>query len=379
MPADSWPTWETRARITLAVHQAQSEQALRTLAALGLPAVLIEKARCVRLRLHNRLWRLLGLDMELSDSPMEMFRWSVAAAEAMPLLHHLARALDLRTPGNGTLYAQEVRECAALRPPALPALPGLAPPTGHLPTDLTLITGIQSVSGAEDTLPRLALLLGAGVPIVSRGQGAGVRDRLGLIRITIPPEKELVQLIVPTHDADGLQALLIEEGRLDRPGGGILYQTPVRAGLMDSLLRLGRQEHAASLEQIIAAIDDLKQGTTWRKRVFDGRPLPGRRPTAAGTHREICFVCPDGDGDAFVQAAMEAGAPGATLSRVQLVDLTGQAESRNMARERGIICVPAQREASLLEALSRVLAANADSHGLLQVIEASFLFSHQAS
>ncbi len=376
MPTESLPTFRARSRITLVAHQGRSEQAIGALASLGIPSVLVENARCVRLRLHNRLWRLLGLEMELSDNPMEILRWSVPPDEAMPVLRHLAQVLDLRTPGNGALFAQEIQECGHAVPPTIR---GVAEASGHVPTDLALITAIQSVSGRGETLPRLALLLGAGVPVVSLGQGTGIRDRLGLIRVTISPEKELMNLIVPAHDADGLQALLIEEGHLDRPGGGVLYQTRVKAGLMDSLLRIGRQEHAASLEQIIAAIDDLKQDTTWRKRVFDGRSLPERRPTASGTHREICFVCPDGDGDAFVQAAMEAGAPGATISRAQLLDLTDRGGKRNMARERGIICIPARQEAPLLQALARVMATNPDPHCLLQSIEASFLFSHQRS
>jgi hypothetical protein len=373
MPAELFSRFREAARITLVIHQAHGPHACSVFTQLGIRDVLVESARCVRLRIHNRLWRLLGLELELSDSPMEVMRVSVARSAALGTLGVLIRELDLHTPGHGAIFAQELQELGGSD---LPVVDLKHEHGRHIPQDLTLITGIQSLSGSGESLARLALNLGAGVPIVSLGTGAGVRDRLGLIRITISPEKELVNLMVPSHDADGLQALLIDEGHLDRPGGGFLYQTPIRFGLMDSLLRVGRQEHAASLEQIIAAIDDLKKGTTWRKRLFDARSAPGHRLPPGVSYREVCFVCPDGDGAAFVQAAMTVGAAGATISRIRALDLADEAGARNMARERGIICIPTDREHSLLAALARVMADNPNPDCLLQSIEAAALFSH---
>ncbi|HAE37207.1 MAG TPA: hypothetical protein DCG57_01050, partial [Candidatus Riflebacteria bacterium] len=245
--------------------------------------------------------------------------------------------------------------------------------------DLALITGIQSKSGSGEHLFRVALKLGAGVPVVGIGLGTGIRDRLGLLRITISPEKELVYLMVPAHDADGLQRLLIEEGHIDRPGGGFLYQTPIRAGMVDSLLRIGHQEHAASIEQIIAAIDDLKKSTAWRKRFFGVDEDSGGKNASAFTHREVSFFCHDGLGDSFVHAAMQAGAEGATMSRVRTLFLQGEDAGRSIPCEHGILCVSAQIEDPVLKALGEVAENSAEADWVLQSIPASSIFTYKRS
>jgi hypothetical protein len=216
------------------------------------------------------------------------------------------------------------------------------------------------------------------VPVVGIGIGTGIRDRLGLLRVTISPEKELVYLMVPSHDADGLQRLLIEEGHLDRPGGGFLYQTPVSAGMVDPLIRIGRQEHAASIEQIIAAIDDLKKGTAWRKRFFGVESGFASESGSSFSHREISFFCHDGQGDAFVHAAMQAGAEGATVSRVRSMYLR-DADGRCVPCEHGIFCIAAAQENPVLEALCRVAETSPDQDWLLQSLVASSVFAHKRS
>ncbi len=48
--------------------------------------------------------------------------------------------------------------------------------------------------GEGDRIAKISLNTGASVPITTHGTGSGVRDKLGLLRITIPPEKELINL-----------------------------------------------------------------------------------------------------------------------------------------------------------------------------------------
>ena len=211
------------------------------------------------------------------------------------------------------------------------------------------------------------------------GIGTGIRDRLGLLRITISPEKEMVYLMVPGHDANGLQRLLIEEGHVDRPGGGFLYQTPVQTGIVDPLLRIGRQEHAASIEQIIAAIDDLKKSTAWRKRFFGVEDISGNGTAASFSHREITFFCHEEMGDSLVEAAMQAGAAGATVSRVRTSYMQGSEAGRSVSCERGILCVPAAMEKPLLQALSETAAAGPEKSWVLQSVPAASVFTHKRS
>lgn len=359
-------------RITCLVHQRLDARVTDCLRALGARTVLLENARCVRQRVRPHAFGLPGSRVELDNAPVEIFRTTVPQPAAARVLRALADAVDLRTPGRGAVYAQDLVELSPQEPPSIEPDSGMP---GDLLRDFTLITAILSLPGRGQELAGIALKLGVAVPVVSLGEGTGLRDRMGLLRVTIPPEKELVHLMVPSHDAQGLQRLLIEEGRLDRPGGGFLYQTPVRAGIADPLVRIGRQEHAATMEQVIAAVDELKKGTEWRKRFvgFDRREGAAGRPVQA--YREITFVCTEGRSPDLVRAAMRAGAQGATVSQVRRLSFS-ESEGGLAARERGVLCVPRAQEQAVVEALQRATSTCPDPMCRLQILDASGVFSH---
>ncbi len=361
-------------RITLIAHQGLNTLIVELLTSMGVDSLIVENARCVRQKMNSRFWGFPGLNAELSDAATEIYRLSVCRDAAPGILEKLIDRLDLRIPGRGAVYAQDLLEITNLQPAEIKLE---AAGSDSLLHDLSLITGIQTKSGSGENLPGVALKLGVGVPVVSLGIGTGIRDRLGLLRITISPEKELVFLMVPSHDADGLQRLLIEEGHLDRPGGGFLYQTPIRAGMVDPLIRIGRQEHAASIEQIIAAIDDLKKGTAWRKRFFGMESTSENRNETTFSHREISFFCHEGEGDSFVHAAMQAGAEGATMSRVRALYLQDGADGRSVPFEHGILCVSAALENDIMQALYEVAAKVENQDWILQSLVASSVFSHK--
>lgn len=361
-------------RITCAVHPRLGPQVTECLVSLGSHTVLVENARSVRQRVRPRAWVLPGQQVELENSPMELFRTTVPRDSAMQVIETLTRTLDLHTPGRGAVYAQNITEYSQLEPPVIVDAP---PQESTAFRDFTLINGILSKAGGGERLTESALRLGACVPIVTRGFGTGLRDQLGLLRITIPPEKEMVQLMVPAHDAAGIQRLLIEDARMDRPGGGFLYQTPVSAGIVDPLLRIGRQEHAASMEQLIAAMDEIKHGTGWRKRFADleDRQRDDRFITKRH-YAEITLVCSEGKADDFVLAAMGAGAGGATTGRVRCLN-SSDLEGGVGARERGVICVPTSIRDRVVETLREKSLALDDPLCRIQVLESFSVFFHQ--
>lgn len=364
-------------RITCMVHQRLSARAIEALKALGAHTVLSENARCIRQ--ENSQTRFLNLSgrMHVQDAPMEIFRTTVSRNLAEKTVQRLREALELETPGRGSIFAQDILEYSGLPLPESGEEEVSGAGGGFL-NDLTLITGIVSTTGGAEALGTIALRLGAGVPMLTLAEGTGIRDRLGLLRIAIPPEKELVHLIVPTQDAAGLMRLLIDEGRLDRPGGGFLYQTRLRFGVVDSLVRIGHQDHAASMEQIIAAVDDLKRGTGWRRR-FAGLDFTQETASKARrNHREVTFICPEGHSDRFVQAAMNTGAAGATVSRVRCLSFSDM-EGGIAARERGVLCLPASLEEDVLEALLEQARRDEACATRLQVLDAPSVFSHQKS
>lgn len=361
-------------RITCAVNPHLGTQTTECLVNLGSHTVLVENARAVRQHIVSRPWGLPGQKLELENSPMEIFRTTVPRGSALQVIETLNQTLELHTPGRGAVYAQDITEYSQLDPPVIQES------SAHESTayrDFTLINGILSKGGGGERLTESALRLGACVPIVTRGFGTGLRDQLGLLRITIPPEKEIVQLMVPAHDAPGIQRLLIEDARMDRSGGGFLYQTPISAGIVDPLLRIGRQEHAASMEQLIAAMDEIKLGTGWRKRFADHDN--NKRGARFNTHRnysEITLVCSEGKADDFVLAAMDVGAGGATTGRVRCLSAS-DLEGGVGARERGVICVPTAICAPVVQALRDKSESLGDPLCRIQVLKSFSVFFHQ--
>lgn len=363
-------------RVTLMIHRGLTEKAINLLTKLGLNSVIVENARCVRQNVYASRWGFARLKVELIDTPTDIIRFAVSKDCSDCILCKLIKELELKTPGRGAVYSQNLLQSSA-QEIQKPEIEQGKPE--QLLNDLTLITGIQSKSGSSENLSRTALKLGAGVPVVGLGLGAGFRDQLGLLRITISPEKEIVYLMVPSHDANGLQNLLIDEGQLDRPDGGFLYQTPIRAGMVDPLLRIGHQEHAASIEQIIAAIDDLKKSTAWRKRIFGVEDSSKTTYKKGITHNELSFVCHDDYGDELMQAAIEGGAQGATMKKVRMLFLQGEEAGHSIPCAQGIICLQADKSDAVISAILAKADELGDKNAVVQSIEAGSIFTHKRS
>ena len=358
-------------RISLVIHHGLTQFALEFLKKIGVNSVMLETARTARIRIKSTLLDFLGLSDPIEDSPTDILRIIVNPDDAEKTIAYLIEKLDLRIAGRGAVYAQNLQELSERETSQINIEKYNKVTLLH---DLTLITGIQSKSGSGENISKVALRLGAGVPIVSLGKGTGIRDRLGLLRITISPEKELTYLLVPSFDANGLQNLLIEKGKLNRPGGGFMYQTPIRFGSVDPLVRVGYQAHAASLEQIIAAIDDIKKDTSWRKRIFEngGNSLPAK---TSYTHREISFVCPVDHSDDYIHAAMDCGAAGATMTSMRKINLIDENADEVTNYENAIICVKKEDEPRVIEAISKISEEKGETDWFVQTIPASSIYA----
>jgi hypothetical protein len=66
-------------------------------------------------------------------------------------------------------------------------------------------------------------------------------------------------------DIDSVLELFISEGKLDEPGRGIAYVYPVYQGVVNTKITRKKTEQAASMEQVVSAIDSIKGGMEWRK------------------------------------------------------------------------------------------------------------------
>lgn len=93
-------------------------------------------------------------------------------------------------------------------------------------TDVSLITCMVQ-KGRGDAIVAAARSAGAQGASIHYGRGAGVRERLGLLSITVEAEKEVIQIMVSKEQEDEVFAEMFLAGQLDTPGMGIMFVTPL--------------------------------------------------------------------------------------------------------------------------------------------------------
>jgi hypothetical protein len=203
-------------------------------------------------------------------------------------------------------------------------------------------------------MAKIALESGACVPAVRFGTGTGVRDKLGLLRITIPAEKEILSFATISHDAPAVMDMMIDIGKLDQPGRGFIYSFPIRQGLLNTRVSHGRSSHAASIERMIEAIDELKNGTEWRSHGEGVLESSDSRRTFLRDLVDCTLLCNEGAALGLVKAAMGAGAAGATVSNYTHVPLAGTAPFRASPARRLCSMVIAEKQTgTVIDALQK--------------------------
>lgn len=93
-------------------------------------------------------------------------------------------------------------------------------------TDVALITCIVQ-RGLADAIVKAAREAGAQGATINYAQGTGVRERLGLLGLTVEVEKEIINVVVAADQADRIFDRMYYAGRLDTPGMGFMYVTPL--------------------------------------------------------------------------------------------------------------------------------------------------------
>jgi nitrogen regulatory protein PII len=313
-------------RITCIVNKDISAKVAETLAAAGLTSYAVQSGRGVVLRERARLFGLTK-ELVLEDDPVDVYRVYVPPRSEEHVLSLLAENADLATAGRGSVFSEEVtlEEGGA---DLLKKVAGKARRQGaRFAADLTGICCIVQ-RGQANPIIRSLLETGA-VPTVTYGEGMGVRDKLGLLRIAIPAEKELVSAVVSHYDAEPIMQILIDVGRLDQPGKGFVYLFPVHRGLINTKTQRGQRGQGASMEQIVSAIDALKGSAQWRKMETVTRASAKRRYLR--DLMNLNLLANDGTVMDIARAALSVGAPGATISRFR--QIAAGAEGESTARE----------------------------------------------
>ncbi len=180
-------------------------------------------------------------------------------------------------------------------------------------SDLVLITCICQRGHAEE-IARGAMAAGSPSPTIRFGYGHGIRDKLNfLLQLAINPNKEIIQVVVGSAEANRVFEAMVVAGHLDRPAMGFISTHPVEKGLINMMSYQNTSPYPATMEQIIKAIDKLEGSTNWRTSGTVQAAQNVKRKMLVDLIDLVCIV-KRGLGDACSIAAMEAGAGGTSIS-----------------------------------------------------------------
>jgi hypothetical protein len=310
---------------------------------LALPEVFILRAKQMFLVDKRGLFGLRPAT-RLEESRALFYRFCVPPKFEQGLMRRVAEAADLRMGGRGCIFAirGSVRRGSPLvfdeeRLESLCGVNDKSPPEDYALLCCTVSRGLgESLSAA-------VLELGVCVPVVFFGEGMGLRDKLGLLRITIPVEKEILWFLVPRSDAELVEKTLIPRARLDVPGHGFLYKIFVHAPVVNLRVRQGNRVHAATMEQVIAVLDEVRGSSDWRRLGTRSGASPEDKTKGEG-NRGLFFIGQEEEADIFRKTAMENGARGATLNHLEMRSYSVAVQGQTMeshSREFCDIIIPA--------------------------------------
>lgn len=334
------------AQITCTIYRPVMKKVIETIHAMGISEYHIQSSRAVVLCRKSGFLGI-GAGVGLEEEPADRIFFYVPLADRDAVLLAVASACELDIPGRGSIYGEEIEilhgsfwKESTLSPPPSPSL--------TLPGNLAAITcAVQR--GRGNTIAKTILNLGVPMPVVTAGIGTGLRDKLGLIRIAIPPEKEVVHAAVASHEVNEILCALAEAGRIDRLGAGFLYASPLTGGILNNMVIRG-QRHSASIEQLIAAVDELKGSTDWRRRTFGTHRVERPYHTIRGL-TNLILLCNEGRAGDLIETAMAAGASGATIHKLRYLRLDGDTTSISPAREMSELVVSPTVVETIVEAL----------------------------
>ncbi len=328
-------------KFTVAVYKVVSPLLLQTLQECHISDYIFQQGKGVALSDSKSFFGTPWV-----ENSLDTYHFYCAPDEAAALFETIAGKVLWHQEGRGSVFVE----------PAI-LLEADETPDNFNELDLdfsvqkTALMGIYAIiqRGRGMALARRAVDSGSGVPALYYGTGGGIRDRMGLVRITIPPEKEMVNVVVAEHDAEGMMELLIEAGRLYRPGMGFIFTYPVSRADMDTKSFFGASRAAASVGQIVSAIDEIKGNTEWRRRTLLGQSQEGR--TYMKNLENIMIICNDTMAKDLLHVAMNAGATGATISNCRLVNMESDGSQSKKSVEISDMVIGASQKRPIISAL----------------------------
>jgi hypothetical protein len=343
----------------------------KTLADLALPEVFIQRAKQMFLVDKRGFFGLRPVTKH-DESRALFYRFCVPSRFEHGVMHRIAEAADLRMGGRGCIFAQRgaIWRGAPLHfdETKLEALCGA---DDQLPGEDYALICCTVPRGVGESLSAAVLELGVCVPLVFFGSGVGLRDKLGLLRITVPVEKEIIWFLVPRSDAELVEKTLIPRARLDVPGHGFLYKIFVHAPVVNLRVRQGKRVHAATMEQVIAALDEVRGSSDWRRLGTKTSGSSGSGKDTKGHMKGLFFIGEEEEVEIFRKTAMANGARGATLNHLEMRSYSSAVQEQTKeshSREFCDIIIPAEVEENILAQIKKTELFDAGRSCILKVL-----------
>lgn len=363
-------------RITCVINSLLVDKVTDFLSKIGVD-VFIEAGRTIREKVKPRSFGIPGNITKLQSASVSILRFTAPRENAKQLIEAVISIAELQTPGRGSIFSQDLMEFSK-EPPEINSefLDSVKIADDiNLLDKLSYVTCVLSIPKSGEQLAKIALDLGICVPLLTSGTGNDIRDQLGLIRITIPAEKEIVHIVMPEQDSNSIIRLLSEQAHLDKPGRGFIYQTPVSMGLIDTRMKIGGQSYAASIEQIIAAIDSLKAGTSWRRRL-DEETSSSNKAYLPQDNCEVSIISDEDRIDLLREACLKVGALGATTSRVIPCMAHANNEKQFSSMIRSAINIPAEKADEVVDTLLDITSIKEENVDRVNVLDSPAAYTH---
>lgn len=315
--------------ITAILPQQNTERVIEAVFAAGDRVAWVVNARGTLVR--ERWYQAL---LPVMSPEKEHVQLLVPDVEVNRVIESIVVAGDLHLPGAGAVFAVPCDEMSCGEDfelwPSNDWQDDQFDASRNFNENLTAIYCVVKPAQTEQ-ISRAAMAAGAHGPVVFYCEGRGLRDRLGWLRITKHNEKEVIVVIVDNADAVAVTEAMVDAGDIDLPGHGFLYRVPVQLGIINIGSTFGRHRHAANMQQVIAAIDELKGTSEWRDQRVNqlvgtgksaGLKLFGKVKERAYLSGQILMsvIVSRKHTDVIVDAALAAGAPGANISNAKSID-----------------------------------------------------------
>ena len=208
-------------KITAVLPQKPAGVVIKTLEQYGFYDIYLQEGRHPVLGKGNNIANFFTGKQSLFSALVKIINIYVPAKFEDDVLTIIAEKGRLYSPGQGSVYSEPCHQYGEFIS-IDKSITRFSPTRSFVFGDD--LVGISCIvqRGEADPLARAILQAGLGSPNIHFGTGTGLREKIGLLRITIPAAKEILTVVVSRWDQSRVIDMLIAVGRLHLPGRGFI-------------------------------------------------------------------------------------------------------------------------------------------------------------